>query len=223
MALELLDSVGIPSPGFRIGEYPHQLSGGMRQRVTIAIALACSPRLLIADEPTTALDVTVQSQILDLLQRQQSNRHMALILITHNLGVVAGRTDDIVVMYAGKVVEKAPTHILFSEMRMPYTEALMNSIPRISNVSHTRLQAIPGRPPDLVNPPAGCRFAPRCPYVQEVCREEEPPLVPAGPGHEYRCWFPVGTPEGIEALERNRRAGKVAGEADPAIVGEQVS
>jgi peptide/nickel transport system ATP-binding protein len=188
-------------------EYPHQLSGGMRQRVTIAIALACGPKLLFADEPTTALDVTVQAQILDLLQAQQRERFMAMILVTHDLGVVAGRADEIAVMYAGKIVEKAPTSVLFSNMKMPYTEALMQSIPKLADRSHTRLHVIGGRPPQLINPTPGCRFAPRCPYAQDKCWAEEPPLV-AGetPGHEFRCWFPVGTPEGKAALERNRAA-----------------
>ena len=206
-ALALLQSVGIPEPQQRLGEYPHQLSGGMRQRVTIAIALACGPKILFADEPTTALDVTVQAQILNLLGRQQSERHMAMILVTHDLGVVAGRTDDIAVMYAGKVVEQAPTNVLFSKMKMPYTEALVSSIPKLSNPSHTVLEIIPGRPPDLVHPPKGCNFAPRCKYVQDKCLEEEPPLAQAEtPGHFYRCWFPVDTPEGRDALARNLAA-----------------
>jgi peptide/nickel transport system ATP-binding protein len=208
LALSLLQSVGIPEAERRLREYPHQLSGGMRQRVMIAIALACGPKLLFADEPTTALDVTVQAQILDLLQSQQRDRFMAMILVTHDLGVVAGRADEIAVMYAGKVVEKASSSVLFSDMKMPYTEALLQSIPKIGDKSHTRLQVISGRPPQLINPPPGCRFAPRCPYVQDKCREEEPPLLPGNaPGHEYRCWFPVGTPEGRAALERNRAAG----------------
>ncbi len=207
-AVALLTSVGIPEPAQRFGEYPHQLSGGMRQRVMIAVSLACGPRLLFADEPTTALDVTVQAQILDLLAQQQRERHMAIILVTHDLGVVAGRTDHIAVMYAGKVVEKAPTSVLFSEMRMPYTEALLNSIPKLEDESHTRLRIIGGRPPDLINPPKGCNFAPRCPYAQPKCLEEEPPLVPAPtPGHEFACWFPVGTPEGAKALADNVAAG----------------
>ncbi|MEZ5170074.1 MAG: ABC transporter ATP-binding protein [Acidimicrobiia bacterium] len=212
-AVNLLRSVGIPEPERRMSEYPHQLSGGMRQRVTIAVALACGPKLLFADEPTTALDVTVQAQILDLLDEQQRERYMAVILVTHDLGVVAGRADDIAVMYAGRIVEKAPTRILFSEIRMPYTEALVRSIPRLANHSHTRLPVIGGRPPDLVSPPAGCRFAPRCAYAQDRCREEEPPLRPAETaGHEFRCWFPVGTPEGTEALARNRAGAGSAGE-----------
>jgi oligopeptide/dipeptide ABC transporter ATP-binding protein len=202
-AIALLSSVGIPEPAQRINEYPHQLSGGMRQRVTIAIALACGPKLLFADEPTTALDVTVQAQILNLLQRQQTERHMAMILVTHDLGVVAGRTDEIAVMYAGQIVEKAPTAVLFSEVRMPYTEALLNSIPRLDQASHTRLEIIGGRPPDLINPPAGCNFAPRCKYVQQRCLDEVPPLVEAAsPGHSYRCWYPVGNTEGPEPPTR---------------------
>ncbi len=205
-AIELLRSVGIPEPAQRFSDYPHQLSGGMRQRVTIAVALACDPRLLFADEPTTALDVTVQAQILDLLAAKQSERDMSMILVTHDLGVVAGRTDDIIVMYGGKVVEQAPTDILFGQVRMPYTEALLRSIPRLTDRSHTVLQAIPGRPPDLIRPPKGCRFEARCDYAQSRCREEEPPLIEGDtPGHLYRCWFPVGTPEGVEARARNAR------------------
>jgi peptide/nickel transport system ATP-binding protein len=200
-AVALLKSVGIPEPERRLRQYPFELSGGMRQRVTIAIAIACGPKLLVADEPTTALDVTVQAQILNLLQDKQRERHMAMILVTHDLGVVAGRTDHIAVMYAGKIVEKAPTAKLFTEMRMPYTEALIKSIPKADQPSHTRLRAITGRPPDLVNPPKGCSFAPRCPYAQERCREEEPPLrrtASVVAGHTFACWYPVGAPrEGV--------------------------
>jgi peptide/nickel transport system ATP-binding protein len=209
-ALQLLRSVGIPEAKRRLREYPHQLSGGMRQRVMIAIALACGPKLLFADEPTTALDVTVQAQILDLLQYQQRERFMAMILVTHDLGVVAGRADEIAVMYAGRVVEKAPTRTLFHHMRHPYTYALLKSIPKIELPSHTRLQAIAGRPPDLIHPPAGCKFSPRCPYVQDKCREEEPPLMEAEtPGHVQRCWFPVDTSIKVELVEqaKQRRTG----------------
>ena len=195
-AERLLADVRIPEPQRRLREFPYQLSGGMRQRVSIAIALACGPTLLFADEPTTALDVTVQAQILDLLDEQRSDRNMSMILVTHDLGVVAGRTDEIAVMYAGKLVEKAPTKVLFSKMKMPYTEALLRSIPRIEDHSHTRLQVIAGRPPALIDPPPGCRFAPRCPYAQERCTVEEPPLVEADtPGHFYACWYPVGSAE----------------------------
>ena len=195
LAVSLLESVRVPDSERRMGEYPHQLSGGLRQRVCIAIALACGPQLLFADEPTTALDVTVQAQVLDLLEQQQRERFMAMILVTHDLGVVAGRADDVLVMYAGQVVERAPTEALFRHMKMPYTEALLRSIPKVADPSHTRLSAIPGRPPDLVDPPPGCRFAPRCPYVQDRCRQEQPPLLRGElPGHEYRCWYPVDGP-----------------------------
>jgi peptide/nickel transport system ATP-binding protein len=206
-ALTLLESVGIPEPQRRLREYSFQLSGGMRQRVMLAIALACGPKMLFADEPTTALDVTVQAQILDLLQAQQRDRFMAMILVTHDLGVVAGRADDIAVMYAGRIVEKAPARTLFTQMRHPYTEALMKSIPKLNLPSHTRLESIAGRPPDLVNPPPGCSFAPRCPYAQRRCHEEEPTLEPHGSdGHEFACFYPVGTPEGSEALATNQAA-----------------
>jgi len=210
LAEQLLISVRIPEAAQRLDEYPHQLSGGMRQRVCIAVALACGPKLLFADEPTTALDVTVQAQILDLMAIAQRERFMAMILITHDLGVVAGRTDEIVVMYAGRIVERAKTETLFSHMKMPYTEALLQSIPRVDQASHVRLATIPGRPPDLVNPPAGCKFAARCNYAQDRCLQEEPPLREASPGHEYRCWFPVDTPEGADALARNRERGTTA-------------
>jgi oligopeptide/dipeptide ABC transporter ATP-binding protein len=191
-AVDLLRSVGIPSPESRLRQYPYELSGGMLQRVVIAIALACGPKLLLADEPTTALDVTVQAQILQLLGDQQRQRNMAMVLVTHDLGVVAMRTDHIVVMYAGQIVERAPTRTLFRSTKMPYTEALMQSIPKLDAPSHARLRVIGGRPPDMVNPPRGCKFEPRCPYSQDRCRTDEPPLVQAEtPGHFYRCWFPV--------------------------------
>jgi len=210
LAVSLLRSVGIPEPDKRLRDYPHQLSGGMRQRVVIAIALACGPKLLFADEPTTALDVTVQAQILNLLDAQQRERFMAMVLVTHDLGVVAGRAHDIAVMYAGRIVEKASARTLFASMRMPYTEALLQSIPKLEHRSHTRLASIPGRPPDLVNPPKGCKFAPRCRYVQPRCLEEEPALTPGvDEGHEYRCFYPVGTEAGREALARNIAEGRV--------------
>jgi peptide/nickel transport system ATP-binding protein len=210
-ALALLQSVGIPEAERRLREYPHQLSGGMRQRVMIAIALACGPRLLFADEPTTALDVTVQAQILDLLQSQQRERFMAMVLVTHDLGVVAGRADNTAVMYAGQIVEYASTRSLFAETRHPYTEALLKSIPKLAQPSHTRLDAISGRPPDLVSPPVGCKFAARCGFAQPKCIAEEPPLTDeTTPGHAFRCFYPVGTQAGTDALERNLAAGVTA-------------
>jgi peptide/nickel transport system ATP-binding protein len=210
-ALALLKSVGIPEADRRLREYPHQLSGGMRQRVMIAIALACGPKLLFADEPTTALDVTVQAQILDLLQQQQRERFMAMVLVTHDLGVVAGRTDDIAVMYAGRIIERAPTRSLFEHTRHPYTEALLKSIPKLAMPSHSKLDAIAGRPPDLVKPPVGCKFAPRCPYAQPKCLTDEPPLVDTDiAGHAFRCFFPVGSQAGSDALTRNLAAGETA-------------
>jgi peptide/nickel transport system ATP-binding protein len=196
-AERLLRDVRIPEPTKRINQYPHELSGGMRQRVMIAIAMACGPTLLFADEPTTALDVTVQAQILDLIGEQRADRNMSVILVTHDLGVVAGHTDEIAVMYGGRLVEKAPTRELFANMRMPYTKSLMRSIPKLDDASHTRLLTIPGRPPDLVSPPAGCRFAPRCAYARDKCHQEDPPLVTAetSADHVYACWYPVGSPE----------------------------
>jgi len=202
--LHLLREVRIPEPEKRLDQYAFELSGGMRQRVMIALAMACGPTLLFADEPTTALDVTVQAQILDLIGVQRRERNMSLILVTHDLGVVAGHTDEIAVMYGGKLVEKASTKGLFANMKMPYTEALLQSIPKLDDPSHTRLNAIAGRPPDLVNPPKGCRFAPRCPYASDKCINEEPPLVPTAedPNHLYACWYPVGSPEYHEAKRR---------------------
>ena len=203
-ARRLLQDVRIPEPEQRLKQYPHELSGGMRQRVMIAIAMACGPTALFADEPTTALDVTVQAQILDLLGEQRRERNMSLVLVTHDLGVVAGHTDEIAVMYGGKLVEKAPTRRLFAAMKMPYTEGLLASIPKLDEPSHTRLNVIPGRPPDLVHPPQGCRFAPRCPYASERCIEEEPVLTATAddPAHSYACWYPVGSPEYHEARAR---------------------
>ncbi|HTO01255.1 MAG TPA: ABC transporter ATP-binding protein [Microthrixaceae bacterium] len=211
-AVALLHAVKIPEPEKRFSSYPHEMSGGMRQRVVIAVALACGPKLLFADEPTTALDVTVQAQILDLLDQQQSERYMAMILVTHDLGVVAGRADHIAVMYAGRIVEHAPTKELFQNLKMPYTEALLSAIPRLSDPSHTRLMAIGGRPPDLTAPPVGCAFSPRCPYVQKRCREESPPLVasPDNPEHQFACFYPVGSPE-TEEIRVQLQARRVAG------------
>jgi peptide/nickel transport system ATP-binding protein len=205
-AERLLREVRIPEAARRLEQYPHEMSGGMRQRVMIAIALACGPTLLFADEPTTALDVTVQAQILDLIGDERRERNMSVILVTHDLGVVAGRTDEIAVMYGGKLVEKAPTAALFANMKMPYTEALFESIPKLEERSHSRLRTIPGRPPDLVNPPPGCPFAPRCAYARDRCHVEPPPLVPADTlDHLYACWYPVGSPEYRERRKALRK------------------
>jgi len=220
-AEQLLRDVRIPEAGRRLKQYPHELSGGMRQRVMIAIALACGPALVFADEPTTALDVTVQSQILELIGVQRRERNMSVILVTHDLGVVAGHTDEIAVMYGGRLVEKAPTRQLFANMKMPYTEALLASIPKLEDRSHTRLTTIPGRPPDLVNPPAGCPFSPRCAYVRDRCRAEAPPLTPAeDAGHVFACWYPVGSPE---YHERRAELGDAAPAAAPGADGEVAS
>ena len=190
--VELLNRVRIPDPEAVMEKYPFQLSGGMRQRVMIAIALACKPRLLFADEPTTALDVTVQAQVMQLLSELRHEMGMSMVIVTHDLGVVAGHTDRIAVMYAGEVVEIAPTKQLFANMQMPYTEALMKSIPRLDTPSGQRLPVISGRLPDPTQPETGCSFASRCPYVTDKCHAEAPPLVEVSPGHSYRCWFPIG-------------------------------
>jgi peptide/nickel transport system ATP-binding protein len=190
-AVEALRAVGIPEPERRARQYPHEMSGGMRQRVMIAIALACEPKLVFADEPTTALDVTVQAQILDVLAEQQAAHGMSLLLVTHDLGVVAGRTDEIAVMYAGRVVERATTKELFASMRHPYSAALLASIPKLEDPKHTRLDAIPGRPPDIVAPEPGCAFAPRCSRAQPSCHTAAPALVEGTPGHWWACFFPL--------------------------------
>ena len=207
-AIELLRSVGIPEPESRVDRHPHELSGGMRQRVVIAMALACSPELLFADEPTTALDVTVQSKVLELLDTARTEREMTLVLVSHDLTVVAGRTDDLVVMYAGRVAERGPTNVVFNNPKMPYTEALLSAAPRLDGRRGERLRVIPGSPPDLVSAPDGCRFAPRCAYAQDKCRNERPPEVAGDqPGHAYACWTPVGSPEADASLEKNIDAG----------------
>jgi oligopeptide/dipeptide ABC transporter ATP-binding protein len=189
-AVELLSLVRLPSPRQRLHEYPHQLSGGMRQRVVIAIALASNPKLLIADEATTALDVTTQAQIMELLADIQEQLGMGLIMISHDLGLAASFADEVVVMYAGRAVEQAPTRRLFAHVRMPYTKALLEAIPRIERLPHTLLPVVPGRPPDLAALPAGCPFHPRCPNAQDRCREVAPPLTEGEPGHRWACWFP---------------------------------
>ena len=191
-AVELLKRVRIPDPEAMLRKFPYQLSGGMRQRIMIAIAVSCEPKLLFADEPTTALDVTVQAQVLELLTELRKEANMAMILVTHDLGVVAGHTDKIAVMYAGDVVEYAPTRQLFANMKMPYTEALLKSIPRLETPTGSRLPVIEGRLPDPTKDEPGCPFANRCPYVTDKCRAEKPPLTDGGNNHFYRCWFPIG-------------------------------
>jgi oligopeptide/dipeptide ABC transporter ATP-binding protein len=191
-AIELLERVRIPDPKSMLRKFPYQLSGGMRQRIMIAIAVSCHPKMLFADEPTTALDVTVQAQVLELLSELREEFNMGMILVTHDLGVVAGHTDKIAVMYAGDVVEFAPTRSLFANMKMPYTEALLKSIPRLETPTGTRLPVIEGRLPDPTKNEPGCPFANRCPYVSDKCRAEKPPLKDFGNGHLYRCWFPIG-------------------------------
>jgi oligopeptide/dipeptide ABC transporter ATP-binding protein len=193
-ALEMLELVGLPQPKERLEAYPHELSGGQRQRVMIAIALANEPRVLLADEPTTALDVTIQAQILSLLDDLRERLGMATLLVTHDMGVVAGRTSRINVMYAGRIVETAPTNRLFSAMRHPYTQGLLGSIPRVESDSTRALVSIPGLPPDLTNPPRGCRFAPRCPRATAQCVAKEPPLSGDDPEHQFACWHPVDGP-----------------------------
>ena len=187
-AVEMLAAVVIPDAERRAAAYPHQLSGGMRQRVLLAMALACRPKLLLADEPTTALDVTIQAEILELLDALQQKLGMAVLLITHNLGIVAERTRRVYVMYAGQVVEEAPTERLFAHPAHPYTEGLLAAIPRLEE-RRARLRAIPGQVPPATAWPAGCRFHPRCPHAWERCRAEEPPLLEAGSGQRARCWL----------------------------------
>ncbi|HEX6969361.1 MAG TPA: ABC transporter ATP-binding protein [Micromonosporaceae bacterium] len=194
-AVEVLDLVGLPRARERVSEFPHQFSGGMRQRVMIAMALACEPKLLIADEPTTALDVTIQKQILELIDNLRHRLGMAVIMVTHDLGVIAGRADRVAVMYAGSVVETTETSALYANPRHPYTEALFQALPEKSAETRERLYSIPGAPPDLVNPPAGCRFAPRCRYATDKCRTDFPELTGETTAHVYRCFFPVGAKE----------------------------
>ena len=193
-AAELLALVGIPSPQKRLDDYPHQFSGGMRQRVMIAMALSCNPDLLIADEPTTALDVTIQAQILELINRLKRELDMAVIIITHDLGVVAGMADRIIVMYAGKIIEEGPTNQIFADPRMPYTIGLLQSIPRLDEERGRRLSPIRGLPPDLINLPAVCPFSPRCDFVQDACYKQVPPLRPVAPNQRAACLFDVHAP-----------------------------
>ena len=194
-AAELLDQVGIPSAKARIGDYPHQFSGGMRQRAMIAMALACEPKLLIADEPTTALDVTIQAQILDLLRQLVSDRNTALIMITHDLGVVAGMCERVNVMYGGTFVETGSAEQVFGEPRHPYTLGLLQSVPRLDTPRGRQLQPIAGAPRDMLQAPHACPFQPRCAYAIETCHAEVPPLVQMSPGHYVACFNPVAADE----------------------------
>ncbi|MST33043.1 dipeptide ABC transporter ATP-binding protein [Acidimicrobiaceae bacterium USS-CC1] len=225
-AVEVLTLVGLPRPKERLGDYPHQLSGGLRQRVMIAMALTCDPKVLIADEPTTALDVTIQAQILALLDDLKQQLGMAVLLVTHDMGVVAGRADRVNVMYAGHIVETADTDELFRSMHHPYTQGLLASIPRLDQDNRRRLYSIPGVPPDLTSPPPGCRYAPRCPHADEKCVADEPPLAEGGPdftrngegwatpGHAFACWHPVDGPVDIvEGADQGSAEAPTQGEA----------
>ena len=194
-AVEMLRLVGIADPAQRAKEYPHQMSGGMRQRVMIAMALACGPQLLIADEPTTALDVTIQAQILDLLKELQAESGMAVLLITHDLGIVAETADRVAIMYAGKIVEEADVRDLFANPRHPYTQGLFASLPKVGG-KRGRLTTIEGQVPAATQFPPGCRFHPRCPHVMDVCRTEEPGVTMLGPGHRVSCWLHDGGDDG---------------------------
>jgi peptide/nickel transport system ATP-binding protein len=214
-AEEVLALVGMPRPAERLAYYPHQLSGGLRQRVMIGIALACEPKLLIADEPTTALDVTIQDQILTLLDDLKERLGMAVLLITHDMGVIAGRADRVLVMYAGKIVEKASTGQLFSDTRHPYTGALLASIPRLDQPVTHQLYAISGLPPDLADPPPGCRFAPRCRFATDECVASEPALGGPDPDHPYACFHPIGSDSAPAPTEAVDRRGELDGSGSP--------
>ena len=192
-AVELLEWVGLPDPARRLGDYPHQFSGGMRQRVMIAMALACGPAILIADEPTTALDVTIQAQIVELVKRLRQDVGMAMIWITHDLGVVAGLADRVIVMYAGFIVEEAGVDTVYEDPRHPYTQALLAALPRVDRRRDRRLKSIPGAPPNLLVEPHGCPFAARCERVIDRCRTENPKLEAVAPHHRIACWVDVQT------------------------------
>jgi oligopeptide transport system ATP-binding protein len=194
-AITLLEWVGIPDAAQRLDQYPHQFSGGMRQRVMIAIALACNPMLLIADEPTTALDVTIQAQIVELALKMQAELQMAIIWITHDLGVVAGLADRVIVMYAGYIVEEAPVEELYANPRHPYTGALMAALPRADRRRGGHLASIPGSPPSMFVEPVGCPFSPRCTYARQRCLDKNPALEPVGPDHQIACWVDITTGE----------------------------
>lgn len=205
MAIDMLNKVGIPEPEKRIDEYPHELSGGMRQRAMIAMALSCRPKLLIADEPTTALDVTIQAQILELMKELQREYGMAIILITHDVGVIAENADRVVVMYGGKVMETSDVQTTFKKPKHPYTWGLLNAIPRL-DIEQERLYSIPGMVPDPLHFPAGCRFSNRCEFGEEKCSVEMPPLVEIEPGHMVRCFFH----QKVEEAQKLSKAGEGA-------------
>ena len=205
-AMEMLEQVGINNVEKRMKQYPHELSGGMRQRVMIAMGLICHPKLLIADEPTTALDVTIQAQILELMKELQKKNHMGIIFITHNLGVVAEVCDKVSVMYAGKMVEQGPVDDIFYEPGHPYTMGLLRSMPRVDAESYERLIPIEGTPVDMLNPPEGCPFAPRCEHAMKVCLQKMPPYVELGDNHRAACWLRVQ--DAIEAQKKEGTEGK---------------
>jgi oligopeptide/dipeptide ABC transporter ATP-binding protein len=190
-AVEILQLAGIPHAGERLGDYPHQFSGGMRQRVMIAIALACQPKILIADEPTTALDVTIQAQIVEQVKKLRQELGMAIIWITHDLGVVAGLADRVLVMYAGMIVEHADVASLYADPQHPYTRALLETLPHLDESGPQRLLSISGQPPDLLNAPTSCPFAPRCRYAYDRCKAENPLLVRIAEGHDVACWWDI--------------------------------
>ena len=221
-AVELLERVGIPAAANRLGDFPHQFSGGMRQRVMIAIALACNPKVLIADEPTTALDVTIQAQILDLVKRLRRESGMAIIWITHDLGVMAGLADRVMVMYGGLVVERASAAKLYKEPRHPYTRGLLGTLPRLDGTRTERLESIPGQPPNLDRVPAACPFAPRCAHAFERCRRENPALETVADGHEVACWLepaqmrPPAAPEPPPVANHDVRTSRAANGASDA-------
>src|SRR5579875_1651167 len=215
-ATELLGTVGMPRPQDRLDDFPHQFSGGQRQRIMIAMALSCEPKVLLADEPTTALDVTIQAEILGLLDDLKERLGMAVLLVTHDMGVVAGRADRVNVMYAGRMVESARTDELFAHMHHPYTQALLGAIPLLTQARERPLFSIPGLPPDLTAPPTGCRFAARCSYATDRCREQEPPLA-GDPAHLFACWHPVDGP-----LDRSKVAVTAAGTTVAAEAGGSV-
>ncbi len=198
-AVELLSLVGIPDGARRLRQYPHQFSGGMRQRIMIAMALSCDPALVLADEPTTALDVTIQAQILELMKSLSRRLGVAMLIITHNLGVVARYADRVNVMYAGKIVERATARELYANPRHPYTLGLLRSVPRLDEPRRARLQPIPGQPPDLSRLPVGCSFAPRCAYVVDRCREQQPPLAEVAAAHVSACWLAQDLPTLVPA------------------------